>query len=257
MDIHSPANVVECDIISKLEITFGGSLHIQDDQKLEHVSDDDEDGSSNCNIGEGHICCVFEQEETTLKVKSLKECSTFPYPDMVLPSSSSDDEEADGALTESLSKQLPDSVSQPAPAKLVSAMKGSRKKHLGSQMKLSVKWAPDVYDPVPTLSSHTVRTKKQHKSRIKKSEKKGVKKSQKGSYSKGCSSKDKKQYRYRWPESCGKGFDASMELNNLDVAGHDSYHATSNSKIPATESPCHVGEAMSNFLDFVSYIKTA
>lgn len=119
MDIHSHANVVECDIISKLEITFGGSLHIQDDQKLEHVSDDDEDGSSNCNIGEGHICCVFEQEETTLKLKSLKECSTFPYPDMVLPSSSSDDEEADGALTESLSKQFPDSVSQPVSSNYV------------------------------------------------------------------------------------------------------------------------------------------
>jgi len=112
MDIHSPVNVVECDIISKLEITFGGSLHIQDDQKLEHVSDDDEDGSSNCHVGEGHICGGFEQEEATLKAKSLKESSTFPYSDAVLPSSSSDDDQADGALTESLSKQFPDSVSQ-------------------------------------------------------------------------------------------------------------------------------------------------
>lgn len=137
-------------------------------------------------------------------------------------------------------------------------MKGSREKHGGSEMKLSVKWAPDVYDPIPTLSSHTVRIKKQPKSRIKKSEKKYVKKGQKGSYSKVGSGKDKKQhYRYSWPESCGKGFDASKELNNLDVVGHDSYEEISNSKIPSTEKPCHVGEALSNILDFVSYIKSA
>lgn len=137
-------------------------------------------------------------------------------------------------------------------------MKGSREKHGGSEMKLSVKWAPDVYDPIPTLSSHTVRIKKNPKSRVKKSEKKYVKKGQKVNYSKGGSGKDKKQqYRYSWPESCGKGFDASKELNNLDVIDDDSCHEINNSKIPATAKPCHVGEALSNILDFVSYIKSA
>ncbi|CAJ2651639.1 hypothetical protein L195_g008397 [Trifolium pratense] len=235
MDILSPVNVGDDDdVISKLESTFVGSLHIQDDQELEHVSD--KDGLGNCHAGEGCICGGFEQQETSLKVKSLKECSTFPYSNTVLPSCS---------------------ASERTPTKLVSAMKGSRENHGGSQMKLSVKWSPDVYDPVPTLSSHTVRIKKQHKSRIKKSDKKYVKKGHKGNYSKGTSGKDKKQYHYKWPESCGKGFDASMELNNLDVVGHDSYHEISNSKPPATENPCHVGEALRNILDFVSYIKTA
>ncbi|CAI8602730.1 unnamed protein product [Vicia faba] len=260
MDIHSLVNAVDDVIISKLGSTFATSLHMQDDHKLVHVSDEDDIGG--CHVGEGHECDGFEQE-TKLKLTSLKEYSTFPCPDMVLPSSSSDDEEADTPLTKSPSNQSLQqsyscSASQPASPKLVSAMKGSREKLGGLETKLSVKWASDVYDPIPTLSSHTVRIKKQPKSRIKKSEKKYVKKGQKGTYSKGGSGKDKKQhYRYSWPESCGKGFDASKELNNLDVVGHDSYHEISNSKIPSTEKPCHVGEAFSNILDFVSYIKSS
>ncbi|XP_004495014.1 uncharacterized protein [Cicer arietinum] len=259
MDIHSPVNAVDDDTISKLESTFGGSLHIQDDQKLEHVSDADDIG--NCHVGEGRLYRDFEWQQTTLKMKSSKKCSTFPYPDMVLPSSSSD-EEADTSSTESLSEQSPHqsyscSASQKAPQKLVSAMKGSREKLGGPLMKLSVKWAPDVYDPVPTLSSHTVKIRKQPKSRMKKSEKKYGKKVQKEKYSKGGSSKDKKQYRNSWPEACSRRFDASMELNNLNAVSHDSYHGISNSKIPATENPCHVGETMNNILDFISYIKTA
>lgn len=114
-------------------------------------------------------------------------------------------------------------------------------------MKMTVKWASDVYDPVPTLLSHTVKNKKQQKSRIKKGEKKNGKKGQK-SY--------KRQYRYRWPEYHGKVVEASTELNDLAVS-HDSYNGVSNSKIPATEDLCHVGEALSNIYEFVSYIKTA
>jgi hypothetical protein len=87
MDILSPVNVGDDDdVISKLESTFVGSLHIQDNQELEHVSDKDDLG--NCHAGEGSICGSFEQQETSLKMKSLKECSTFPYPDTVLPSCS-------------------------------------------------------------------------------------------------------------------------------------------------------------------------
>ena len=257
MDIHSLVNAVDDDVIIKLGSTFRGSINIHDDQKLEHVSD--EDCIVNCCLGKGRICSGFGQQETTLKGNSLKECSTFPYPDMEFPSSSSDDEEADTSLTKPFSMQSPHkSYSFYTPVKLVSAMKGSREKKGGSQMKLSVKWAPDVYDPVPTLSSHTVKIKKHHKSRITKSEKKYVKKSKKGNYSKGSCQKDKKQYRHRWPESCGKRFDASMVLNNLSVVGNDSFHEISNSQIPVTENHCHVGEALSNnILDFVSYIKTA
>ncbi|MFS7990011.1 hypothetical protein Hanom_Chr11g01053781 [Helianthus anomalus] len=45
------------------------------------------------------------------------------------------------------------STSLPTTPKPVSAMKGSR---AGPPQKLTVKWAPEVYDPVPTSVSHAV-----------------------------------------------------------------------------------------------------
>ncbi|KAG1338241.1 hypothetical protein COCNU_04G005470 [Cocos nucifera] len=47
-------------------------------------------------------------------------------------------------------------------------MKGSRKQQgLLPKMKLSVKWAPDVYDPPPTSESHTVKGRHHHSRFIK------------------------------------------------------------------------------------------
>lgn len=79
-----------------------------------------------------------------------------------------------------------------APSKLLSAMKGSREKEGLSPGKLTVTWAPDVYDPPTTSMSHTVTGKKQQKSKNKKNWKRDGKKGQKGSSSRG---KEKKQYR--------------------------------------------------------------
>lgn len=81
------------------------------------------------------------------------------------------------------------------PSRLVSAMKGSREKHGKQPKKLSVSWAPDVYDPIPTSVSHVLSNKNQRNlSYGKKSGKhkhKGRSKSSQGS-SKG---KEKKQSR--------------------------------------------------------------
>ncbi|KAH1216675.1 hypothetical protein GmHk_13G037497 [Glycine max] len=112
-----------------------------------------------------------------------------------------------------------------APPKHVYAMKGGREKEGGSQMKLTVTWAPDVSDPVPTLLSHTVKNKKQQKPRIKKSQKKNGK-GQKVSYSKRGSSKGK-LYRNRWLHSHDEVFEASSELDDLNAVNHDSYYGTS------------------------------
>ncbi|KAE8706014.1 Histone H2A 12 [Hibiscus syriacus] len=69
----------------------------------------------------------------------------------------------------------------PAPLKLVSALKGSREKQGSTPKKLTVKWAPDVYDPPPTSVLHTVGNRKQQKSKKKKNDKKkNGKKGQKG-----------------------------------------------------------------------------
>ena len=139
------------------------------------------------------------------------------------------------------------------PLKLVSAMKGSREKQGGSQVKLNVKWAPDVYDPIPTLLSHTVKSnKKQQKSRKKKPEKKNGKKGQKGNSSKGGNSKDK-QFRklsgtsglcYKSMDSCDKVLVASAELDALDVPSADSNCGTSFLKKSVTEVHYSVAEAL-------------
>ncbi|XP_043700844.1 uncharacterized protein LOC122651502 isoform X2 [Telopea speciosissima] len=83
------------------------------------------------------------------------------------------------------------SVSLPTPLKLVSAMKGSREKQGAPLRKLTVTWAPDVYDPPATLLSHTV---KSHNQQRRRTNKKNGKHKQKGKSSRGSTS-DKKQSR--------------------------------------------------------------
>ncbi|CAG7902722.1 hypothetical protein BRARA_G01605 [Brassica rapa] len=107
----------------------------------------------------------------------------------ILKSSGDDDEGEDNnlATAETMS----------AAVTVIPAIKGSREKHGKSLEKLSVSWAEDVYDPPPSLVSHT-RSKKQQpqKSKSRDSLKKNGKKGQKGSSNSSSSSsrgsKDKK-----------------------------------------------------------------
>ncbi|XP_024985822.1 uncharacterized protein LOC112521286 isoform X2 [Cynara cardunculus var. scolymus] len=80
-------------------------------------------------------------------------------------------------------------ISLPKPLKLVSAMKGSHEKGgVGPPLKkLSVKWAPDVYDPVPTSVVSNRGSSRKHNGK-KKSKKKGSRESK---------GKEKKQSRKR------------------------------------------------------------
>ncbi|CAN8254623.1 unnamed protein product [Cochlearia groenlandica] len=80
---------------------------------------------------------------------------------------------------------------------LIPAIKGSREKHGKSLEKLSVSWAEDVYDPPPSIVSHT-KSKKQQQPKPKSRDnlKKNGKKGQKGNNNSSSSSrggKDKKQ----------------------------------------------------------------
>lgn len=128
---------------------------------------------------------------------------------------------------------------QQSPRNLVSAMKGGREKHGGMPRKLSVSWAPDVYDPTPTSMSHTVRggggggggSKKQQKAKNRKNWKNG-KKGQKGNYSRGGSGKDKKQSRSKvsgTSNGCYRSMDTreamteqSNEFDHLTIGSPDS-----------------------------------
>lgn len=78
---------------------------------------------------------------------------------------------------------------------VIPAIKGSREKHGKSLEKLSVSWAEDVYDPPPSIVSHTRSKKQQQHQKSKSSLKKSGKKGHKGSSSSSSSSrgsKDKK-----------------------------------------------------------------
>lgn len=104
-------------------------------------------------------------------------------------------EEIKKASCESSKTAHPRSLSLPTPLKLVSAIKGTREKLGASRDKLSVTWAPDVYDPPPSApSTAVINHKPRRKSERKKSidSKKNGKNKQKKKSSKGSSSKDKK-----------------------------------------------------------------
>ncbi|CAI9098178.1 OLC1v1034782C1 [Oldenlandia corymbosa var. corymbosa] len=82
------------------------------------------------------------------------------------------------------------SVSLPTPVKLVSALKGSREKLGAPPRNLTVKWAPDVYDPIPTSASHVPNRKPQrYNKRNGKNKQKGSSKASRGK------GKEKKQSR--------------------------------------------------------------
>ena len=254
MDTCSNTNVVHDDnFISNLGRTFNESLQIQDAHKSVLASEENDI----YNVNEEKLCEAMKDQETNINMTCLKKSATFPIPNTMLPSSPSD-KEADTSVTGPLNEHSAHqtysrSVSPPAPLKLISAMKGSREKHGGSQVKLNVKWASDVYDPIPTLLSHTVRSnKKQQKSRKKKPEKKNGKKGQKGNSSRGGSNKDKQVRKlggtsglcYKSMDSCDKVLGVATELDALDVRSQDSYCGTSFLKKSVTELHYSVAEAL-------------
>ncbi|KAL9256255.1 hypothetical protein AKJ16_DCAP17922 [Drosera capensis] len=108
--------------------------------------------------------------------KGLSKCATFPEPCFVSSKSEGGNDKtpvSEPPENSSYSR----SVSLPVPSKLVSAMKGSREKQGVPRRKLCVSWAPNVYDPPPSISSHTVKKKNQHQP---KNSKKHNKEKQKG-----------------------------------------------------------------------------
>lgn len=86
------------------------------------------------------------------------------------------------------------SLSLPTESKLVSALKGSREKEGVPPRKLSVSWAPDVYDPPPTSLSHYPKKKTQQHFKSNKKHGKGKQKN-KNVRGGGSGPKEKKHYR--------------------------------------------------------------
>ncbi|KAF5193096.1 hypothetical protein FRX31_017316 [Thalictrum thalictroides] len=138
------------------------------------------------------------------------------------------------------------------PKKLVSAMKGTREK-LGIPLKkLSVTWAPDVYDPLPTSYCHTVKGHSQHRSRNKKSSKS----KHKGKSSQGSTSSSKRYHKHvgksdhRLKSSStserllfGAYNQSNLDFMDFSVRGHDSYCGSSFLRATLPELHIPVAEA--------------
>lgn len=159
---------VKCSDGSELHPSFTGSEDAQE-------SDGDDTGYIHQSVNE-----VYEDKETG---KSISDC---------LPPKSSDEGEEDFGAT---FQQI---FSETTPAILIPAIKGGREKHGLSPRKLSVSWAADVYDPPPSIVSHTRGKKQQQqqqKYKSKDNHKKNGKKGQKGSSNSSSrgGGKDKKQ----------------------------------------------------------------
>ncbi|XP_041026764.1 uncharacterized protein LOC121266963 [Juglans microcarpa x Juglans regia] len=206
------------------------SLNIQDAQETDSASDGHE--------GEEDLC-EKDQICQAASPKRLNKCVTFPSSNMMLPASSSDEETErkshDLFSEESKDQAYSRSISLPTPLKLVSALKGSRGKEGVLQEKLTVKWAPDVYDPTPTSVSHSVKSKSLQKSKNKKNEKRNGKKGQKGNCSQGGGRKDKKQTR--------KSSKVPDKFGNFEVGSSNSYCGSSFRQKSHSEVHYSVGEA--------------
>lgn len=136
-------------------------------------------------------------------VKCLIRCATFPCSGMSVPPAEFGGKEQEDnmkaeVMTHGGHAKSPDlpysrSISLPAPLKLVSAIKGSREKQGSLPRKLTVTWAPDVYDPIPTSVSHVPNKGQSHKSGKKKNGKNKQKNN--GKSSRGSKGRDKKQAR--------------------------------------------------------------
>ncbi|KAL3536371.1 hypothetical protein ACH5RR_004832 [Cinchona calisaya] len=183
-------------------------LHIQNKQKSTCVvlpsPNDGQIGTSAMEV-EHKDCHEIELDKLTNE-KRLTKCATFPCSATSTCSADTFDVEEghNGGLTpeHSLEKDhtqpancpCPRSISLPIPLKLISALKGSREKQGAPPRKLTVTWAADVYDPLPTSVSHVPNSKPQ---RYKNDYKRNGKNKQKagGKASRVNKGKDKKQSR--------------------------------------------------------------
>ncbi|XP_043697694.1 uncharacterized protein LOC122648546 [Telopea speciosissima] len=185
------------DSVADLGDALAGILHIQDVHEslpgqLESLNRDE-----TCHP-EAKMCrewIVELAESVTGSIqKGLTKSATFPCS----KKDTSVDEKTEipgiGSHGQSSSDSRPAcmrSISLPTLSKLVSAMKGGREKQGAPLRKLTVTWAPDVYDPPTTSLSHTVKSYNHQRSRT---TKKNGKHKHKGKSSRGSTS-DKKQYR--------------------------------------------------------------
>ncbi|KAG8484002.1 hypothetical protein CXB51_023490 [Gossypium anomalum] len=250
--------------LKKVEMDILGSGEVENLSDIKHAmvrtcfNDVNESNDTNTSKVEG---LLEQRQKSKPPSKCLAKSASFPS---AVSTPDDDDDEIVTAMQRMFSEdsvQSPltysRSISLPTPLKLVSALKGSREKQGLPPKKLTVKWAPDVYDPPPTSLLHTVRSKKQQKSKKKNDKKKNGKKGQKGNNSgRGCGGgKDNKQIRrgggssdrcYKPPPEVHQDrlANSSVSLEGFNVGSPDPYCGSSFLKKSPTRMHYSVAEAL-------------
>ncbi|XP_021743022.1 uncharacterized protein LOC110709116 [Chenopodium quinoa] len=188
MKVQYACSGTTVDTLQKLGNAFHDNLLVNSENLDTGILPSDDNGSSSSSsledkdTGSGDFDSDLEGSIAT-SCKCLHKCATFPV--AVKEEATLD--------YQSESKSCMRSLSLPTESKLVSALKGSREKIGGPPRKLSVSWAPDVYDPPPTSLSHYPKKKNQQQSKSSKKHGKGKQKS-KSVRGGGSATKDKKHY---------------------------------------------------------------
>ncbi|XP_058215085.1 uncharacterized protein LOC131326348 [Rhododendron vialii] len=202
------------------------------------------------------------ESATVTSEKCLFKFATFPSSGKKSPASVPIDGEDDIAAAvsmqsgcETVKPANPRSISLPTHFKLVSALKGSRERQGKSQKKLTVTWAPDVYDPPPSAPTLSRNSKRRPKNERKKYDKKNGKNKQKGKPSRVGGSKDKKQVRKysessksfsQWPNNDNTEFEFNEpceKLEHFGVGNSDAYCGSSFLKNSITKLHFSMAEA--------------
>ncbi|XP_076931238.1 uncharacterized protein LOC143596329 isoform X2 [Bidens hawaiensis] len=155
------------------------------------------------------------EEDSSSSTPPLKKCKTVSHQDVIISELSAHSDNIKSSDPSGFS-----SISMPARLKPASAMKGSREKRGATPpVKLTVKWAPGVYDPIPTSVSHVVtnnRSSSKHSRKSSKNKQKHASKSSRGS-----KSKDKRQVRKRGGNFSSSGVSYKFEHEEEFVDYHE------------------------------------
>ncbi|CAO2182549.1 unnamed protein product [Urochloa humidicola] len=173
-------------VVEEIEMALTEVMHAYGDDDNEKRPELDEDSSD---------------DDDDDPVLSMESDSTDDLVDVDSELAISPTSPSDEASQSSISKSVDDRSSIHGTPRLVSAMKGTRAKQ-GIMTKLSVSWAPDVYDPPVTSDSHTVRGH-QRSSRKGHYKYKPSKSSSSSSRNTSGSKKDKKHSRHNSSSSSG------------------------------------------------------
>ncbi|XP_052172055.1 uncharacterized protein LOC127787978 [Diospyros lotus] len=278
LNFESPSSlchVTEDVSLNELVNGFTGFVKIQDDHKLvshsilsqpfnkiENPNAEKEDKYHDPNRSESTI---------VISKKCLSKCATFPcsgkktcFAVYTGHDGHKEDEKRESDMRTGVVKQndyemdnlaCARSISLPTPLKLVSAMKGSRERQGIQPKKLTVSWAPDVYDPPPSASTSLGFKKVRPNGKKNYDHRKNGKNRKKGKSSRGGSSKDKKQVRlyggssskfYPSRDDVGR-VDGRIEpcggLQLLDIGSPDSYCGSSFLKRSVKELHFSMAEA--------------